>query len=391
MRFNYSNPTNITLSSDQEELLATLDEVNSPLQGISRLGDLRCRDGVEVFIVDNDYIMNYLDNRQSSLKHVMSKYCSRERTEEEQVKLNYLELSFKNIYDSISRAREGMLLGLYSGKVNWFDGHRRPTVFLIADNIEKYSAAHNEEARFVFGFVYVHEMMHAYYDSINYRGYPSVTELEEAFAECGMLYCLNELSGCKPLGAVFNAAYDNVSSKQTTSALPHYGFGLYIYQQNKREKMLSDYIERYREISNWINVIPIREEFKKYSSLLCKLYPFHDKTEQISEDCYRVVKSILYCSWQEPRQHRVKCTGISIRASRITPDDLWAIHNNNATRNVSMFPIIETGDVVKMTAYILKFLKWNHMESYFHTRVLDAMKDLMVSSSPSVRGVVLLN
>lgn len=60
MRFSYSNPTDITLSSDQEELLATLDEVNSPLQGISRFSDLHCRDGVEVFIVDNDYIWNYL-------------------------------------------------------------------------------------------------------------------------------------------------------------------------------------------------------------------------------------------------------------------------------------------------------------------------------------------
>ena len=58
MRFSYSNPTGITLSTDQEELLATLDEVNSPLQGISRFGDLH-RNGVEVFIVDNDYILSY--------------------------------------------------------------------------------------------------------------------------------------------------------------------------------------------------------------------------------------------------------------------------------------------------------------------------------------------
>lgn len=377
MRFSYSNPTGITLSTDQEELLATLDEVNSPLQGISRFGDLHCRNGVEVFIVDNGYILNYLKNRRSSLKQEMSKYYSRERTEKEQAKVNYLELSFKNIDDSISRASEGMLLGLYSGKVNWFDERRQPDVFLIADNIEKYSTSHNVEARFVFGFVYVHEMMHAYYDSLNYRGYPSVTELEEAFTECGMLYCLHELSGCKPLGAVFGAAYDNVSSKQESSALPHYGFGLYIYQNNRREKMLSEHIERYREISNWINLIPTREEIKNYSALLRQLYPSNDRTEQLSEDCFQVVKSILYSSWQEPRQHRVKSTGISIRASHITLDDLWAIHTNNATRNVSMLPIIETRDVVKMTAYILKFLKWNHMEPYFHTHILDAAKDLI--------------
>lgn len=376
MRFSYSNPTDITLSSDQEELLVTLDEVNSPLQGISRFSDLHCRDGVEVFIVDNGYILNYLKNRRSSLKQEMSKYYSRERTEKEQAKVNYLELSFKNIDDSISRAREGMLLGLYSGKVSWFDEHRRPAVFLIADNIEKHAVAHNVEARFVFGFVYVHEMMHAYYDSLNYRGYPSVTELEEAFAECGMLFLLNELSGCKPLGAVFNAAYDNVSSKQEPSALSHYGFGLYIYQKNRREKMLSEHIERYREISNWINQIPEKEELKIYSDLLRRLYPSHDKTEQLSENCYQVVKRILYSSWQEPRQHRVKSTGISIRASHITPDDLWAIHINNATRDVSLFPIFESRDIPKMTAYILKFIKWSHMEPYFHARVLDAAKDL---------------
>lgn len=29
-----------------------------------------------------------------------------------------------------------------------------------------------------------------------------------------------------------------------------------------------------------------------------------------------------------------------------------------------------------MTAYILKFIKWNHMEPYFSAHVLDAAKDL---------------
>lgn len=376
MRFSYSNPTNITLSSEQEELLATLDEVKSPLQGISHIGDLRCRDGVEVFIVDNDYILNYLNNRKKSLNNAIQKSSSKVRTDKEEIKSKYLEPSFKNIKDSITRAKEGILLGLYSIKLSWFEEYKHPAIFLIADNIENYSTVHKIDAGLVFGFVYVHEMMHAYYDSLNYRGYPSATELEEAFAECGMLFFLDELKGYKPFGEVFYAAEENVRLKQATNALPHYGFGLSLFQKSKREKMLSENIERYREISNWINEIPTREEFKIYTDLLCQLYPSNDRTEQLSDKCYLIVKKILDGNWHEPRI-RVKRVGSEVRSEIIASNDMWIIHINKANLNGTLYPIYESRNIAKITACVLKVLKPYCIEAYFHTRVIDAEKGII--------------
>jgi len=86
------------------------------------------------------------------------------------------------------------LLGLYSPRYHLFG---TPCIYFFRDRIEKYAndTMLEPDPDAVFAYAYVHELMHACYDSANNIGYPPVRELEEAFAEYGTLYFLFNAKG----------------------------------------------------------------------------------------------------------------------------------------------------------------------------------------------------
>lgn len=90
-------------------------------------------------------------------------------------------------------------------------------VYLFKENIDNYAKQRGRSADNIFAYVYVHEAMHAYYDSMNSEEGHVVHELEEAFAECGMLEfltnaCFHDKDLCEP--AI--DAYDDVNEKGRT-------------------------------------------------------------------------------------------------------------------------------------------------------------------------------
>ncbi len=191
--------------------------------------------------------------------------------------------------------------------------YKSPVIYLFKENIDDYAAERQVLPDYVFGFVYVHEAMHAYYDSKNNSGYLSVTELEEAFAEFGMLdFFYNTNLGNEP-GSLLETAYEDVKSKQSSISLSHYGFGaemldIALSRKDVPAKMMADY----RKISNWIDVQrKAVQDYRNEVSLLIRgsVVNYAGK----AQNCYDYVMTILNTKFTKPK---VSALDIESRAKR---------------------------------------------------------------------------
>lgn len=146
----------------------------------------------------------------------------------------------------------GSLLGLYYVEYDANSKVLSRTVYLMIDSITDFAASKGVPREYVIAEVYVHEMMHAYYDDVDTKNLITaylrgISELEEPFAEFGMLCFLNEFD---PVLLPF--AYYNVRSK--LSAGPHlqcYGLGALMYDKwylGNHVKFTASPLETYQKI-----------------------------------------------------------------------------------------------------------------------------------------------
>ncbi len=78
---------------------------------------------------------------------------------------------------------------------------------------------------------YIHEMMHAFYDSALIKPMECVPLVEEPLAEMGMLRFVTEFVRRNPVHRVLlRKAIRSVKNKQLEPAIAHYGFGAYLYE-----------------------------------------------------------------------------------------------------------------------------------------------------------------
>lgn len=92
-------------------------------------------------------------------------------------------------------------------------------------------------------FTYIHEMMHAFYDSDRLGDSPnSIEYVEEPLAEYGMLHFMKTFEQAHPEHRdLLDDAINMVNEKQYTLGISHYAFGEYLYQNYSHiewEKML---------------------------------------------------------------------------------------------------------------------------------------------------------
>ena len=215
MAFVYIQDNGVSLSPFQEEFLESIENKPSPFQGLKSLKDLRMLTGLSVVVTDRQRLREILAKAKSDTK------CEIEKDN------RMLNLAWKDIEDRLGWIEEHLnpeksrlILGLYSRKLFWFDGDA-PKVYLFADNIEAYASKKGYSEEHVFGFVFIHEMMHAYYDAFNSAGFPAKEPLEEAFAEYGMLTFINKTIGP---GVFLEEAKASVFSK-INDGPREYGFG----------------------------------------------------------------------------------------------------------------------------------------------------------------------
>lgn len=367
MTFKYTQQ-NATLTPSQEVLLDQIENAPCPFNDINSLKDLKGISGVSVVVADKAFLVKLLDDCIAKIEEQISKYRNDNRRSE------IFRQIERDIYDRCNWAKQqkqkASLLGLYSRKLLWFD-NSSPTVFLFADNINDYAASIGKRADNIFGYVFIHEMMHAYYDSFNSAGFPSWEKLEEPFAEFGMLTFIKE---SKLPNDLLMDARDHVQSK-IASGPREYGFGLELF--NRAGKSNLGMINTYREISNWIDADIIRtwKSPRKYFFDI-NLY-IDNPNDENANNCYDGVKEILDYPWKEP--HLIIKPGIRVRRTtscavtgpkhrsfpilpRLYRDNDWAVTASKVDWHFQ-YPLIQSDDLVQLFVEVLKVMKHEGLES----------------------------
>ena len=293
MAFVYRQDNGRTLTPLQAKILESIENQPSPFQGINSLKDLRTLTGLSVVVTDRDRLREILYKAKSDTESVMA------------ANNKMYNLAGEDIEDRIRWLNEllenSILLGLYSRKLFWFDGDK-PTVYLFADNIKAYASKKEYREVHVFGFVFIHEMMHAYYDAFNSVGFPAKEPLEEAFVEYGMLTFINKTIGP---GVFLEEAKASVFSK-IEDGPREYGFGYELFADTSGGE--PGMIERYKDISNWIDYPTVRSFPKDYFDCIDKYKKNTD--ENNASDCIEAVRYILEHEWQEPDASHIIQPGI---------------------------------------------------------------------------------
>lgn len=266
--------------------------------------ELRSLTGLSVVVTDRQRLRGILANAKSDTE------CEIEKDN------RMLNLAKKDIDDRfiwieehLNPEKSRLILGLYSRKLFWFDGDE-PKVYLFADNIEAYASKEGYSEEHVFGFVFIHEMMHAYYDAFNSAGFPAKEPLEEAFAEYGMLTFINKTIGP---GVFLEEAKASVFSKIEDGPREYgFGFELFAGTSGGDPKMISDY----RKISNWIDYPTVKGFPKDYFDCIDKYKKNTD--ENNASDCIEAVRYILEHEWQEPDASNIIQPGIGKKAPAVS-------------------------------------------------------------------------
>lgn len=170
------------------------------------------------------------------------------------------------------------LLGKYT-RVNG-----KPTIYLMWGTLMRKNDHENLTA-----IVYVHELMHAYFDmhydeTGNYLPHPHCSVIEEPIAEFGMLRFMEMFDRVNPSLGILGKAISHVKAKKNSFGVCHYGFGYYLYE------------DRNNFCTNWVDLFHMSclgiDEFGAamgaYQSLISPItYPSHEYL--CEETLYKVV------------------------------------------------------------------------------------------------------
>ena len=304
MAFIYRPDNGVTLSPSQAEFLESIENKPSPFQGLTSLKDLRSLTGLSVVVTDRERLREILFN---------AKEATYRKIAEDHRAINLAEKDIHNrqiwIEELLNPEKSRFILGLYSRELFWFDDDA-PKVYLFADNIEAYASKKGYSEEHVFGFVFIHEMMHAYYDAFNSAGFPAKEPLEEAFAEYGMLTFINKTIGP---GVFLEEAKASVFSK-IDDGPREYGFGYELFSDTSGGE--PGMIERYKDISNWIDYPTVKRFPKDYFKCMADYKNNPDGAN--ASDCIEGVRCILKYEWQEPDASHIIQPGIGLAGSKIS-------------------------------------------------------------------------
>ena len=301
MAFIYRPDNGVTLSPSQAEFLESIENKPSPFQGLTSLKDLRSLTGLSVVVTDRERLREILFNAKEATYRKIAEDHRASNLAEQDIHDRQIWIE-----ELLNPEKSRFILGLYSRELFWFDGDA-PKVYLFADNIEACASKKGYSEEHVFGFVFIHEMMHAYYDAFNSAGFPAKELLEEAFAEYGMLTFINKTIGP---GVFLEEAKDSVSSKIDYGPR-EYGFGYELFADTFGGA--PEMIERYRLVSNWIDYPTVSRFAKDYFKCIEDYKKSTD--EKTASDCIEGVRYILEHEWPEPDEKFSVQPGIGKRVT----------------------------------------------------------------------------
>ena len=170
------------------------------------------------------------------------------------------------------------LLGKYT-RVNG-----KPTIYLMWGTLMRKNDHENLTA-----IVYVHELMHAYFDMHNdeegnYLPHPYCPVIEEPIAEFGMLRFMEMFDRANPSLGILGKAISHVRAKKNSFGVCHYGFGYYLYED--RNNFCTDWVDLFH--MSCLGIDEFGTAMGAYQSLISPItYPSHEYL--CEETLYKVV------------------------------------------------------------------------------------------------------
>ena len=170
------------------------------------------------------------------------------------------------------------LLGKYT-RVNG-----KPTIYLMWGTL-----MHKKDHENLTAIVYVHELMHAYFDMHydekgNYIPHPHCSVIEEPIAEFGMLRFMEMFDRANPSLGILGKAISHVKAKKNSFGVCHYGFGYYLYED--RKNFCTNWVDLFH--MSCLGIDEFGTSMKAYKSLISPItYPSHEYL--CEETLYKVV------------------------------------------------------------------------------------------------------
>lgn len=264
MTFNYKNLTGRSkLSSVTIELFEQVDAFVYPaLPGFNTLGELH--NTLTLEITDNIPDRKYTERMsiadiKARIKELEKEKSATERRNED-LREKFYQTNDHNLRNQLERQMKGFRgyseLEELEGILQQNEGKPDDYVVEITGTTSRlgYYTRRGDEAKIVLKhtgwvyrivFTYIHEMMHAFYDSDRLGDSPnSIEYVEEPLAEYGMLKFMTAFVQKYPEHKhLLDDAINTVNEKQYTLGISHYAFGEYLYQNYPHiewEKLMLD-------------------------------------------------------------------------------------------------------------------------------------------------------
>ena len=301
MTFNFNNLTRRSkLSSDTIELFEQVDAFEYPLlqPKYHNLGELHNTLEVEITDkIDNDrthIVRMSIADIKARIKELEKELESIRRETNELLK-RMRETSDSNLRNQLERQirrfRGDGELNYLKSLLSKLDG--KPDDYVVEIecpyHLSGYYTRTGKEAKIVLEhtgwvyrivFTYIHEMMHAFFDSDRLGASPnSIEYVEEPLAEYGMLHFMKTFVQAHPERRdLLDDAINMVNEKQYTLGISHYAFGEYLYQYYSHiewEKLMLDAINKvnvnspeYKSLQGIFQSRPDKSSWDKAAQLL---------------------------------------------------------------------------------------------------------------------------
>lgn len=247
-------------------------------------------DEVDVILKDQEIreVTVTLDELVKELERLEEELEKRNKAGADEEELGEIQGKISRLKDIIAYCRKNGL-SKYTfevellGKYTRVDG--KPTIYLMWGTLMRKNDHENLTA-----IVYVHELMHAYFDMHydekgNYIPHPHCPVIEEPIAEFGMFRFMEMFDRVDPSRRILEKAISHVKAKKNSFGVCHYGFGYYLYE------------DRNNFCTNWVDLFHMSclgiDEFGTamgvYQSLISPItYPSHEYL------CEQALSKVVY-------------------------------------------------------------------------------------------------
>ena len=247
-------------------------------------------DEVDVILKDQEIreVTVTLDELVKELERLEDELEKRNKAGADEEELGEIQGKISRLKDIIAYCRKNGL-SKYTfevellGKYTRVDG--KPTIYLMWGTL-----MHKNDHVNLTAIVYVHELMHAYFDMHydekgNYITHPHCPVIEEPIAEFGMLRFMEMFDRVDPSRRILEKAISHVKAKKNSFGVCHYGFGYYLYE------------DRNNFCTNWVDLFHMSclgiDEFGTamgvYQSLISPItYPSHEYL------CEQALSKVVY-------------------------------------------------------------------------------------------------